>query len=500
MFHIIQEAKRTVPSVLYIPHLLRLWRNVLSIPQREAFMALLSEIAPTAPLIIIAFTEERVEDDDEDIIDEMFDTDTEIVSIRSADPDQRREYFKPVFDVAKELPEEDAEGEGNQENQGRQEILAVLPIPESRELTEKEEKRLARQEDTLLRELRIFLRDTWQKINKEQRFFMFRTAVDTEEIYDYLEYVEKPMDFDQMLTKLDNGEYHCAQDFLDDIDLVADNAVKYNSDLNYETNKVLCHRAKSLQDFAYALIKADMDTDFEDNCKEIIERRKKLTKKLSKPEENLAFDPNTNKIVPIKTDLASLNSASASTSAKKSPIRKKRVRKSRWSSGFIAKPKAKPKPKEKDEDEEKDEEDKGEDKEGDKDKDTSVNANDLEQDNAEDSDFDGEVSLNETMGLKMDFNKLKQIEDDLVTRTENSTTEILEKVYTKLMECVSHYKGLYDRTQLPKDLEDKMSNLLPQISTTPASTKRKVSTSSINSLAIVAHSSLPRLPTTACFF
>ena len=83
--------------------------------------------------------------------------------------------------------------------------------------------------------------------------------------------------------------------------------------------------------------------------------------------------------------------------------------------------------------------------------------------------------------LQMDFNKLKQIEDDLVTRTENSTTEILEKVYTKLMECVSHYKGLYDRTQLPKDLEDKMANLLPQISTTPASTKRKVSTSSINS-------------------
>ena len=60
-----------------------------------------------------------------------------------------------------------------------------------------------------------------------------------------------------------------------------------------------------------------------------------------------------------------MNSASTSTSAKKSPIRKKRVRKSRWSSGFIAKPKAKPKPKDKDEDEEK-EEDKGEDKEGDK--------------------------------------------------------------------------------------------------------------------------------------
>ena len=75
------------------------------------------------------------------------------------------------------------------------------------------------------------------------------------------------MDFDQMLTKLDNAEYHCAQDFLSDIDLIAENAINYNSDLNYETNKVICHRARALQDFAYALIKADMDTDFEDNCK-----------------------------------------------------------------------------------------------------------------------------------------------------------------------------------------------------------------------------------------
>ena len=28
----------------------------------------------------------------------------------------------------------------------------------------------------------IFSRDIWQKINREQKFFMFRTAVDTEEV------------------------------------------------------------------------------------------------------------------------------------------------------------------------------------------------------------------------------------------------------------------------------------------------------------------------------
>ena len=39
----------------------------------------------------------------------------------------------------------------------------------------------------------------------------------------------------------------------------------------------------------------------------------------------------------------------------------------------------------------------------------------------------------------MDFNKLKQIEDDLVTRTENSTTEILEKVYLKLKSRIGEF-------------------------------------------------------------
>ena len=64
-------------------------------------------------------------------------------------------------------------------------------------------------------------------------------------MYDYLDVVKNPMDFDQMQTKLDNHEYSCAQDFLDDVDLVAENAIKYNGDPNYETNKVICHRARA---------------------------------------------------------------------------------------------------------------------------------------------------------------------------------------------------------------------------------------------------------------
>ena len=78
----------------------------------------------------------------------------------------------------------------------------------------------------------------------------------------------------------------------------------------------------------------------------------------------------------------------------------------------------------------------------------------------------------------MDLNKLRQIQDDLNIRTNEATTEVLEKVYTKLMECVSHYKGVYDRTQLLKDLDDKINNLLPQMSTTPVASRKKSSSTS----------------------
>ena len=96
----------------------------------------------------------------------------------------------------------------------------------------------------------------------------------------------------------------------------------------------------------------------------------------------------------IKTTLAALNSPTASTSTKKSPNRK-RVRRSAWSSGIIRKPKAKPKPKE-------DEEDKEE-------KEDAKEGNEMEQDNAEDSDFDGEVSLNDTNNLKVCTLKVTQL-------------------------------------------------------------------------------------------
>jgi len=53
-------------------------------------------------------------------------------------------------------------------------------------------------------------------------------AVDTEEAEDYYRVIEHPMDIETMRTKVDAGEYSTAQQFVEDIQLILDNAKEYN--------------------------------------------------------------------------------------------------------------------------------------------------------------------------------------------------------------------------------------------------------------------------------
>ena len=144
--------------------------------------------------------------------------------IENPGENERREYFRPLVTSCSAPPPKPSPAPAAREQ------LEVLPAPESRSLTAREEKRLRRKEETLLRELRIFLRDIWAKINRESKFFMFRSPVNTEDVDDYLQFVQDPMDLEKMHMKLDDGEYSCAQTFLDDIDLIAENAITYNCD------------------------------------------------------------------------------------------------------------------------------------------------------------------------------------------------------------------------------------------------------------------------------
>lgn len=57
---------------------------------------------------------------------------------------------------------------------------------------------------------------------------MFTKPVDTEEVPDYANVIKHPMDLETMMMKVDFHSYECAKDFLQDIDLICQNALEYN--------------------------------------------------------------------------------------------------------------------------------------------------------------------------------------------------------------------------------------------------------------------------------
>ena len=224
---LIHLARRTQPGILYIPHLSSLW-NVCSETVRATLITALTDCPPTAPMLVLAVSATPYHELDQSLQSIFSQHYRETFRVENPGENDRREFFRPLVATCSQPPYKappppppkvsQASSEKSHLNtqtlSSVQESLPVVPVPESRQLTEKEEKRLKRKEDALLRELRIFLRDIWTKINRENKFFMFRMPVNTDEVEDYLKYVRVPMDFETMHMKLDDGEYSCAQVYI----------------------------------------------------------------------------------------------------------------------------------------------------------------------------------------------------------------------------------------------------------------------------------------------
>ena len=221
---LIHLARRTQPGILYIPHLSSLW-NVCSETVRATLITALTDCPPTAPMLVLAVSATPYHDLDQSLQSIFSQHYRETFRVENPGENDRREFFRPLVTSCSQPPYKPPPPPPPKVSQvllreisastkglcSVQESLPVVPVPESRQLTEKEEKRLKRKEGALLRELRIFLRDIWTKINRDNKFFMFRMPVNTDEVDDYLKYVRVPMDFETMHMKLDDGEYSCAQ-------------------------------------------------------------------------------------------------------------------------------------------------------------------------------------------------------------------------------------------------------------------------------------------------
>ena len=339
VFH---EARRSLPSIVYVPHIDQWW-GTTSDTLRATFISLLHDLDPATPLLLLATSDVPYDELDEDVQMLFSVYHEEVLAMANPTEDERRQFFKSLFYTSiLQKPKVRAAKK-------QLEALPLAPLPPQHSFNSKEMKRLEELEEATLRELRIFLREICAKLARNRTFYIFTKPVDEEEVPDYREIIKSPMDLETMMTKIDKHLYECAQEFLNDIDLICNNALEYNPDRNPE-DKIIRHRACTLRDTAYAYIKAEMDTDFEYKCRDIRDNRKsRYSEKV-----NLSA-PNFIHVIPTVNGVAVTNQKHKSGCSSepvtplfttsfikgqrsKSDGYKRKKRKSRWARGEIKQP------------------------------------------------------------------------------------------------------------------------------------------------------------------
>uniref|UniRef100_A0A8B9L7Z9 ATPase family AAA domain-containing protein 2 n=1 Tax=Astyanax mexicanus TaxID=7994 RepID=A0A8B9L7Z9_ASTMX len=263
------EAKRTAPSILYIPHMQRWWDTVSS-ALRATFLSLLQDIPSFSPILLLATCSLSYDDLCPEVQDLFLMEYGEVFNVPLPSEEERRTFFEDlILNQAAKAPASKREAVLR-----AMEILPVAPPPAPRLLSEQEQQKLEQQEEDTLRELRLFLRDVTNRLAQDKRFKAFTKPVDTEEVPDYTTVIKQPMDLSTVLTKIDLHKYETVKDFLHDVDLIWKNALEYNPDKD-PSDRLIRHRACTLKDTVHAIIKDELDEDFEKICIEVKESRSK---------------------------------------------------------------------------------------------------------------------------------------------------------------------------------------------------------------------------------
>ncbi|KAJ7412148.1 ATPase family AAA domain-containing protein 2B [Willisornis vidua] len=333
---IFREARRTVPSIVYMPHIGDWWEAV-SETVRATFLTLLQDIPSFSPIFLLSTSESMFSELPEEVKCIFRIQYEEVFYIQRPSEEDRLRFFKGlILDEAAMPPP--------RRKQAALRALEVLPLAlpcPARELSEAEKQRMEDQEENTLRELRLFLRDVTKRLATDKRFNIFSKPVDIEEVSDYLEVIKEPMDLSTVITKIDKHNYLTAKDFLTDIDLICSNALEYNPDKD-PGDKIIRHRACTLKDTAHAIIAAELDPEFNKMCEEIKEARRK--RGLSVPAEQINPHGSTVRKTEARVEEAFRNKQKPTmavwpNSANKCAfrIRRKSRRRSQWGKGIIKK-------------------------------------------------------------------------------------------------------------------------------------------------------------------
>ncbi|XP_065670723.1 ATPase family AAA domain-containing protein 2 isoform X3 [Hydra vulgaris] len=262
------EARKSVPSVIYLPHI-DVWFSAISDIACATFLTLLNDTPSDLPILLLSTTELNWCNLPKKI-QSIFSKETQTFHVSFPSDTERYDYFKDTF-LIHALKKYEKSSKKIVQN----EVLLEAPPPSKpRELSAKEAILLQENEEATLRKLRIFLRQVTWKLLADRKFKEFSKPVDLEEVNDYLEVIKEPMDLSTVMTRINSHYYESCAHYLKDIDLIMSNCLEYNPDKD-QFDKLMRNRACEMKDYAYELIYDDLDPEFEKLCLEISESRKK---------------------------------------------------------------------------------------------------------------------------------------------------------------------------------------------------------------------------------
>nr|ASZ84552.1 putative BRAT1 [Cupressus sempervirens] len=246
LVHIVGEARRTSPSILYLPQL-QLWWETAHELLRAVLLTILDELPSDLPVLLLATScvpSDELDGEAASLFGRRY-----IYQVEKPSSDDRCRFFSQLVDGVLSIPDE-------QVVITPKENVSIPELPKvpkaARGPSETELRAKAEAEEHAIRRLRMCLRDVCTRLLYEKRFSVFHYPVMDEDAPDYYSIVQNPMDITTLLQRVDNGRYLTCSAFLQDVELIPANAKAYNGD-DYNGARIVS-RACALKDAVLGML------------------------------------------------------------------------------------------------------------------------------------------------------------------------------------------------------------------------------------------------------
>ncbi|KAL6845959.1 hypothetical protein ACP4OV_023407 [Aristida adscensionis] len=260
LVHIFGEAKRTTPSILYLPQF-HLWWDTAHEQLRAVLLTLLNELPSNLPVLLLG-TSSVVFAELEEECASIFSS-RNVYEVDQPSYDDRLRYFNILFESLLSLQTEESRNKSKKQK-------SAIDLPKAPKEVQgpkvSELKAKAEAEQHAVRRMRMCLRDICNRILYNKRFTVFHFPVSEEEVPDYRTVVHNPMDMATVLQRVDSGQYLTSAAFMKDIDLIVSNAKTYNGD-DYNGSRIVS-RACELRDVVHGML-SQMDPSLVSFCDKI---------------------------------------------------------------------------------------------------------------------------------------------------------------------------------------------------------------------------------------